>query len=504
MKLKYKQFIPLIIVFYTVCQFIFISPQLFGKKLEYSLKEYLQQVTLNHPEQKLNTYDPKEAAASYHEVKYSYSPLLDIGYNHINNNVASMNMGPYKSDSFSIGLSKQFATTGTRLSTGFVNNHQVYDMGMPYDTWKSSYEFSITQPILRNGPWGMPGKKQLNILKEQVKLFRSIHNQKLEGIIFRAFTLYWQLQLNRKQLELTKASLKDSKDILKKNKRRVNLGTVDIVEVYDFEASYVRTKADFNNSKKEYEDLKKEFLYTLGMNNNIQTNNMEILLKDELTSEPVRLNRNMIYNRVKNNSKELKVARLQKKITKYTLDIAKVTMLPSLDFSLTSSFHGDDNNQSDLPLAIEDIGFKTEKLNLTMGLQFQIPLDFRALKVVTEKAQVNYNRSISEMDKIKHGIQKELDTLIRSVEYYWETEQAYKKTVLLMEKKLKQYKKKYFSGKVNSGSYVRANDDLRMWQKLHLATLFNYKLAKARLEMAQNIFLEKHNINELNVDGEVK
>lgn len=501
---RYRQFIFPVIIFYAVCQFVFISSQLFGEDLEYSCKEYLQHVFKNHPEQKLNTYDPKEAAASYHEVKYSYSPLLDIGYNHIDNNVASMNMGIYESDSFSIGLSKQFATTGTRLSTGFVNNHQVYNMGMPYDTWKSSYEFSITQPILRNGPWGMPGIKQLNILKEQVKLFRSIHNQKLEGIIFSAFTLYWQLQLNRKQLKLTKASLQDSKNMLEKNKKRVNLGTVDVVEVYDFEASYVRTKADFNNSKNEYEDLKKEFLYTLGMKNNIHISNIEILLKDELISEPVRIDKNIIYDRVKNNSKELKVACLQKKITKYTLDIAKVTMLPSLDFSLTSSFQGDDNNQSDLTLAIKDIGFETEKLNLTMGIQFQIPLDFRALKVVTEKAEVNYNKSISEMNKIDHKVQKELDTLIRSVEYFWETEQAYKKTVLLMEKKLKQYKKKYFSGQVDSGSYVRANDDLRMWQKLHLATLFNYKLAKARLEIAQNIFLEKYNINELNVDGEVR
>lgn len=477
--------------------------QIYAKTNRYSLVTYLQQVAKAHPEQKLNTYDPLEAQATYHESKYMYSPVLNAGYNKTDNNVAGMMMGPYKSDLFSAGVSKQFPLTGTTIGASFVNNRMQYDAGIPYDTWKSYYEFTITQPLLRNGFLGNPKNKQLNILKDGVRLNRSIYNMKLEMLLFNSFSLYWRMQLTKKQLELTEASLKDAKEMLRKNRRRVNLGTVDIVEVYDFEASYVRTQADYDNLKKEYEDLKKEFLYTLGIEDK-DVEDIEIDLTDQLEIELYQTNKSHIYKLAQDNRKDLQQARLQEKMARQTLEIAEVTMLPSLDFSLTSSFNGDDDNQSDMGRAISDIGFSRSHLNLTAGLQFQVPLDFRALKVVKEKATVNYEKALAQKRKLDHDIKKDIDSLIRSANYYWQTEKAYRKTVNLMEKKLKQYRKKYFSGKVDSNSYVRANDDLRMWQKTHLATLFSYKLAKARLQMAQSIFLKNYQIKELSIEGEIK
>ena len=97
-----------------------------------------------------------------------------------------------------------------------------------------------------------------------------------------------------------------------------------------------------------------------------------------------------------------------------------------------------------------------------------------------------------------------MDKVIREVEYLWETEKAYKKTIDIMEKKLKEYKKKYLNGQIDSGLYVRAQDDLRTWQKIHLATIFSYKLAEAQLDIAQGVFLKKYDIPELNVQAKVK
>ena len=491
------------IIIFFLC-ILFINPaELFAETIEYTLKEYLKQAVKNHPEQKLNSFDPKEAKASYHEAKYSYSPELTAGYTRVDNTPTSTSGSfpsfPQKSDRYSIGVSKAFALTGTLLSASLIKNHSEGGLSSFFggeDSWSTAYEFSVMQPILRNGPIGFPGDKQLDILKESVKLSRSIHNMKLEHIIFSSLTLYWQLQLNKRHLELTSASLKDSKEMLEKNKRRVKLGTVDIVEVYDFEAVYARTLAEFNNSGKEYEDLKKEFLYTLGIENN-KKEELVLQLKDKIKPEQSDIDREKVYKQAEENRKDMEQARLQEKMARFTLDIAKVTMLPQLDFSMTSSFLGDDGQLGDVKL-------DRNNLNLTFGLQFQMPLDLRALAVVKEKAEVNHSRAQENLIKINHSIQKELDGLIRTVEYYQETEQAYRKTVTLMEKKLKEYKKNYYNGRIDSGSYVRAQDDLRTWQKVHLGTLFSHKLAVAQLEMAQGIFLKKYGIDELNVHGEVQ
>ena len=310
------------IIIFFLC-ILFINPaELFTKTIEYTLKEYLKQAVKNHPEQKLNSFDPKEAKASYHEAKYSYSPELTAGYTRIANDADSLGSFPSKNDIYSIGISKAFAPTGTRLSASFINNYYqgfAFSSGGPTGfsagnrkQWNSTYEFSIMQPLLRNGPIGFPGDKQLDILKESVKLSRSIHNMKLEGIIFSSLTLYWQLQLNKKHLELTSASLKDSKEMLEKNKRRVKLGTVDIVEVYDFEAVYARTQAEFNNSGKEYEDLKKEFLYTLGIENN-NKGEVVIQLKDEIKPERSDIDRKKVYKQAEENRKDIEQARVQEK-----------------------------------------------------------------------------------------------------------------------------------------------------------------------------------------------
>lgn len=525
MRTRYITISVICICFYIFLIFPACLPAgLSGKTEEYTIKEYLQKAAINHPEQKLNSYNPLGAEASYHERKYSYSPQINAGYSHVANNAESAGSYPLKNDRYTIGVSKLFALTGTQLGLNFVNNHTVMDIsfssglgggGIPgtggssfgfglgnYDSWNSAYEISIVQPLLRNGPIGIPGKKQIDLLKESVRLNRSIHNLRLEGIIFSSLSLYWKLRLNKKNLELTADSLRDSREMLEKNRRRVELGTVDIVEVYDFEAAYVRAQAEYNNSKKEYQDLKKEFLYTLGAEE-IQTNEVDLKLKDELKVEQSVINREKIYQQARNNRRDLEQARLQKKMTELTLDIAKVTMLPRLDLSLTGIFQGYDDNQSDLLKAIKDTEFNKNKLDFTVGLQFQMPIDLRALKVVKERAQVNYNRAGERLVQLDYSIKKELDKLIRTVEYYRETEKAYAKTVTLMGKKLKEYKKKYYNGKIDSNLYVRSQDDLRNWQKIHLATLFSYKLAEAQLQVAQGIFLKKYGISELDVHGNV-
>lgn len=475
----------------------------------FTLKEYLQEVVKKHPQQEGNIQEVKESTAAYREQKFRYSsPIMDMGYNYNKNQFSSGPMAVLGSDSknsaYSIGVTKQFPYTGTMLNMKWNNNWQHYDsIGIMspseriHDNY-NSFEFTYNQPILQGGPVYLQGKKQLDISKDSVRLSRLIYNSKTEGVIFSTLSLYWQIQLNKKQLELSRASVKDSLDMLERGKRRQKLGAVDMDEVYDFEASYIRTKMDYENSLKDYENLKKEFLYTIGIKN-YQNTNVELDLKDEIDVAVIDMNYDNICSNAMRSRKDIEQAKLQLKLAKLALDIAKGNQLPKLDFFWTASLNAQEEGWSK---TISKIG--NDKVNQTLGFQFQMPLDLRAFSVITEKAKAGYKKAKSNLEAVRRDALRQMDESIRAIDYYQRAVEAYSKTVKLMEMKLEEYKKKYNSGKINSSLYVRAQDDLRMWQKTHLGTLFQYKLAEAQLDMGCGNFLKKWGIKELRPEDKVK
>lgn len=515
--------------------------------LEYSLNNFLKDVAADNPQRKVDQHDPLSARARYREVRDIFSPTLNAGVTHAENYYTNLLTGvvPSTNRIVSAGLQKIFAATGTVLKGSYNNvwfkqsqdvtvahitsNADVIitnpgsqvppvpatGMALPTtlipirtniesESWSSHFEFTAVQPLLRNGPILTPGKKQIDLMKEQVRLARTVDNNKLEGLIFQSIMMYWQYQVNRKFLALSFASVQDTEAMLEKNRKRLAVGTVDITDIYDLEAMLAKSRADLDFARNELLELKEKIIYTIGRTD-LQSGNVVLNFIDDIES-PGWLEalppKDEILNRAYTYRQDISRAGIQNKIAGLSLDIARITMLPKLDMFASAKIKGFDTNS--FRESFESTAFDKKNLEFNAGIQFEMPLDLRAFKTVVEKAKIEKSKSEAAIDLLRRDIEAEINSLIRRAEYYRGKERADRETVLLMEKKREEFEKKYNNGKIEIDRYLRAQDDVRLWQRIRLGTLLQAILTDAQLDLAQGVLLSKYGITANNPMGKIR
>ncbi|HMB00428.1 MAG TPA: TolC family protein, partial [Spirochaetota bacterium] len=206
-----------------------------------------------------------------------------------------------------------------------------------------------------------------------------------------------------------------------------------------------------------------------------------------------------IMHKVYAHRKDLKQARFKVAMKKLALQNARGNLMPKLDLVMNSTFKG--NKKKDFADAL---AYSKDNKDLYIGLEFEMPLTPRAFRTVIEKAVLEYSKAEADLDNLKSEIRIEIAELIRDFNYREKNVIANQKAVQLMEKRRQEYRKNYLNGQIELQQYVQAVDTLRNWQKTYMSSLFNYNIAKAKLEIAQGIFLELHGINQLDTTAEVK
>ncbi len=480
--------------------------------IELTLSNYIKLVEKKAPQIQMDRYDVTIAAANYHELRDSFSPMLTGSLSQTvgaQTNFAKVNTNR----EFSAGISKVFSETGTALSatiSGKYNDRSVPRVstsaftGARADTWSANVGLSINQSLLRGGPIGFMGADSLYMLREQARLQRSVFNSKLGGQILTAMSAYWGYELNQKLLKLQSESIADARDLLEKNRRRVAVGTVDISDVYTSEV----TLADSENAKgsleRDIENNKADLLFYMGYTN-IRPENVSIKIQDNLVYKAIDLNEETLVETAKKHRKEFEQARIARDIARAALRQARFALLPKLDLTLSLTPVGYDTNNNSLGDAFTDLWkFNTNQMDFFAGLKFETPLDLGAYVTVVEKREAEYQKAQKNLQTVVDQLQMQIREHIRNLNYLSSVLDRTKDALGVSEQKVAELRRQFNNGKIDSTRFNIGYEGLRGIQKLYYSTLVQYEIEKCSLLLTQGIFLKDIGVKEEKITGWIR
>jgi outer membrane protein TolC len=322
---------------------------------------------------------------------------------------------------------------------------------------------------------------------------------------------YWNLVYSIENFEVIQQSLELARDLLERNKRAVEVGTMAPMEVLNAEATVASREADILAAElqvKNNEDTLKTIL-NLGMEVK-DVKSVEIIPTDKPVYEKKEVSLDSALFTAMENRPDLQATRIDMKNKELNLSVAKNQLLPNLALSASYWSPGisgdqiifDPFNPFGPPIgttpgsssdAFKDaFGFKYK--NWTLGLSLNIPLDTIFSRAAYAQAKVNLQQASLRLKNQEQQIYLEIRNAVRAVQTKYKRVQALKVARELAEKNLEAWEEKFKVGLTTNYFVLQYQRDLASAQTAELKAIIDYNLSLARLNRALGISLKDKNI----------
>ncbi|MFQ6070068.1 MAG: TolC family protein [Candidatus Aminicenantales bacterium] len=502
----------LILIFITA---LFPAPQ-GEKKLNLSLDDCIIKALKNNLDVAINVLDPQLSELAVSVAREKFLPQLSFQFNSSKNNFASYSWidaaenVETKNSNYSLQFSQLLPTGGT--ISGSLYNYS-NDTNMSFQTinprYGSTLRFNFTQPLLRNFGSKM-NRREIIIAFNNSEISDNNLKQALQNTIYDVEEAYWNLVYNIELLKVRRQSLKLARDLLEKNKKSVEVGTMAPMEILTAESTVATREADILQQEanvKNAEDLLKSLLNLPQAEAEITT----IIPSDKPTYEEVKVNLDEALMTAIENRPDLESTRLEIKNREINLSYAKNQLLPNLSLQASYWSPGISGTQliylnnnpltgevvDTIPGSIKDAlkdAFNFKYKNWSINLALDIPLDTIFSRAQYAQAKLNLEQALLRMKNQEQNIYLEIKTAVRAVETNYKRVQAYKIARELQEKKLEAEEEKLRVGLTTNYFVLQYQRDLADAQVAELKAIIDYSLSIARLNRAMGITLNKKNI----------
>ncbi len=338
---------------------------------------------------------------------------------------------------------------------------------------------SITQPLLRN--YGVDlNSADIRIATENMRQSRNEYNNKVTKIVTDVELSYWDLILALRNSKLKKKSLDLAKDLLRRNKIQVKIGTLTRIEILDARTSVAMREDELIVAKREV--LEKEDALKLLLNISISSKPSRIALKptDKINFKPVRINEFDLFEKALSRRTDLIKDKIEIRKRKITIDKKRNSLLPKLDF--TSSLKNS-SKQDSIQKALKR-QFSNKGYEISGKLAFEFPLGNREAKSNYRKSKNEYYEAKEVFKKNKQIILEEVQNISRKTK----TSIKRIKTTLLAKKlatqRLEVQEQKFALGLATSRQILEDQESLENASLNHIRALVNYKKNLALLRKA--------------------
>jgi len=405
----------------------------------------------------------------------------------------------------------QVLPTGGTLNVNFTGSRTTTNTrGITIDPrYSSTLSFSLTQPLLRN--FGLQvNRREILVARNNLGVSEETLRKTLMDTVYNVESAYWNLVYSIENLDVRRQSLKLAQDLLEKNQRSVEVGTLAPMEVLSAQAEVATREADLIQAEtqiKSNEDQLKLLLHITADEDKTLT---AIMPKDRPTyvARTVALDEALaaaIQNRT-----DLKISEYGLSSDKLNVTYAKNQVLP--DLSLTASYSSpgidgtrifyignplDGNIDYTVPGGMTGALSQTFKFtypNWNLRLNFSLPLANVFSRAALAQAKLNVRQTMLEMESQKDQVYVEVKNAVRSVEANYKRIQAYSKARELAEQKLAAEEEKRRVGLSTNYLVLSYQRDLANARISELNAIVSYNVSFAALERSMGTNLKTRNI----------
>jgi outer membrane protein TolC len=514
-----------IIYFFSV---LFLASGAWGQKKQeaLSLEDCILKAMKNNLNVAVEVLNPELADISVSRAKENFLPSLSFGYSVQNTNSPSFSFIEAE-DKISTEYKDYSASFFQRIPTGGEFSMSLYsyknDSNQKFlsvnPRYASTLSFNFTQPILKNFGFKI-SRKEIIIAQNN----RAISENQLRGVlmdtIYDVESAYWNFVHSIENLKVKRQSLKLAQDLLAKNKREVEVGTLAPIEILSAQTEVASREADILQAEamvKNNEDLLKTIINLAAEEKGVEVDIIPVdkpaFAKKEVSLEEALLT-------ALENRPDLQASRVDLQNKKINVSYARNQLLP--DLSLQASYWSpgvsgtqiiyDELDPFGPPIgtipggssaALRD-AFDFKYKNWSVGLTLSIPLSTVLSRAQYAQARVDLDQARIRLENQEQQIFLEIKNAVRAVQTDYKRVNAYKVARELAEKKLEAEEKKLKVGLTTNYVVLQHQRDLADARSAELQAVIDYNLSLARLDKALGTTLKNRNIRFSEISEDIK
>ena len=495
------------------------EPQAPQGALSISLEDCIVRALKDNLGVAIQVLGPQISAASVNSAQEKYIPTLSLSASSRKTENAAYSYLDSPGDSsisrvqnYNFLSFNETLPTGGTLSLGFTGSRTTTNTrGRTIDPrFGTTLSFNLSQPLLRNFGTKI-SRREILVAKNNLGVSEENLRNTLMTTVYNVESAYWNLVYSIENLDVRKQSLQLAKDLLDKNQRSVEVGTLAPMEVLSARAEVATREADLITAETQIKSNEDALRLLLNISEAESQGLASIVPKDKPTYVAREVNLEEALAAAIQNRPDVEISRIGLETDKLNLTYAKNQVLPDLSLSASYSSPGIDGtrifyvgNPLDgvvdytLPGGITGALKQTMKFtypNWNFGLNLSLPLSNLFGRANLAQARLNMRQAMLEIENQKEQIYIEIKNAVRSVEANYKRILAYTTARELAEQKLAAEEEKRRVGMSTNYMVLSYQRDLANARISELNSIISYNVSLALLEKAMGTNLKSRNIN---------
>jgi outer membrane protein TolC len=363
---------------------------------------------------------------------------------------------------------------------------------------------SLTQPLLRNFGYNI---SRYNIIVARYNLNISDYQLKstLMDTIYSVETAYWNLVYTIENLKVRQQSLELARDLLEKNKRSVEIGTLAPLEILSAQAEVATREADLIQAETQVKSAEDQLKVLINMPEDQARAIDSIKPLDSPSFEEHKTDLDEALATALQFRPDLESSKLGVKTQEVNLNYQRNQLLP--DLSLAASYWSpgisgtprdpDTGEPTGPPQGIGDslkqtFGFKYR--NWSLGLTLTVPTANLFTKASYVQSKLNLQQAILSLQNQQQQIFLEIKNAVRSVDANFKRITAYRVARELAEQKLAAEEEKLKVGQSTNYVVLSYQRDLANARISELNAVVAYSVSLASLDRSLGVSLRDKNV----------
>ena len=356
-------------------------------------------------------------------------------------------------------------------------------------TYQTSLTFTIEQPLFKN--FGID-LNQARIKVAMATKEQTLHTYRSKVIqtVDAVEQAYWNLVFSIQNLEFRQKSLDLAKDLLRRNKIQVEVGTLAPIEITEAEATVASREEALLVAEREVKDREDTLKMLLNVAEKPFSWNINILPRDKPEFREVSVNEMQLTLDALRKHAELGKARLEIDKRRIDMKVAKQNLLPEVNLSASASNNALADDQGE---AFEE-QFKNERYTFSGGVTFRIPIGNRRAEADYRQARLRHAQTVASYHQTQQAIMEEVRRNARRVRVNIKRIEATRVARRLAEERLDAQEKKFKVGLSTSRNILEDQERLANALTEETRALIDYRKSLAALDRATHSTLERFQI----------
>ena len=412
---------------------------------------------------------------------------------------------------YSLSINQQIPTGGNFSLSLDSSRYDTNRTGITVNpSYRSELRFNFTQPLLKNFGKTM-ARREILIAQTNLGVSEEELKRALQQTVYSVEEAYWNLVFAVENLKVARLSLKLAQDLLEKNRRAVEIGTMAPIEIVSAQAQVASREANILAAEAAVKNNEDKLKLVINLAAETpEADMLTIVPSDDPIYEKREIDLKEAVAVSLQNRPDLRSLRLGLQNYKLNLSYAKNQLLPNLDLRASYWSPGVSGNQLILnPLdpfgppigtipggrsdSLKDV-FGLKFNNWSLGLTLDLPLNALVSRAAEAQAEVDLEQALLRVKNQEQQIYTDLKIAVRDVATNFRRINALKTARELAEKQLEAEEEKLKVGLTTNFVVLTYQNELAAARSQEISAIIDYMLSLARLNRDMGTSLEDRNI----------